>query len=163
MITEKQLDSFLEGFQSVINSDHLNIFTPDEFEMILNGVPFIDLQDWKKNTNYKGSFYSSHKVVEWFWKTLETMNQNELAKFLQFSTGSSKTPVEGFRALESNRGEISPFCLNSVVYDERKPFIVAHTCFNRLDVPMYPTFEKMNECIHEIIKMDFEGFFGVKD
>lgn len=37
----------------------LKVFTVLEFEMILNGIPFIDIEDWKTNSVYKGEY---HKV-----------------------------------------------------------------------------------------------------
>ena len=33
------------------------------------GVPFIDVQDWKNNTIYKGFDHKCH-VVEWFWQVM---------------------------------------------------------------------------------------------
>jgi len=36
-------------------------------EMLLYGVPYIDVNDWRDNTEYKGQFHPKHKVVEWFW------------------------------------------------------------------------------------------------
>lgn len=32
----------------------MKIFSSDEFELILNGIPFIDTYDWQINTQYKG-------------------------------------------------------------------------------------------------------------
>lgn len=75
----------------------LSVFDPRELELLLNGVPFIDVDDWENNTTYKGSFYKTHNVIRWFWKILNEMSQEDLAKLLQFCTGSSRTPVEGFR------------------------------------------------------------------
>lgn len=31
--------------------------------MILYGTPFIDINDWKENTEYKGAFYRTHSNV----------------------------------------------------------------------------------------------------
>lgn len=42
-----------KGISRVISLDLLNIFQPYELEMLLYGVPFIDLKDWKENTIYK--------------------------------------------------------------------------------------------------------------
>ena len=36
-----------KGILRVIPDKLLNVFQPFEFEMILYGVPFIDLKDWK--------------------------------------------------------------------------------------------------------------------
>lgn len=56
--------------------------------MILYGVPFINLEDWKNNTEFKGAYYRNHQVIVWFWEVLGEFDQLTLAKFLQFCTGS---------------------------------------------------------------------------
>lgn len=40
----------------------------------------------------------------WLWEILEGFENAERAEFLQFVTGSSKVPVEGFRGLMGMRG-----------------------------------------------------------
>jgi len=75
------------------------VFEPHELEMMINGVPFIDVDDWEANTIYKGAYSSDHKVIGWFWKILREMSQKDLSKLLQYCTGSTRTPVEGFRYL----------------------------------------------------------------
>ena len=111
------------------------------------------------------------------------MSQEDLAKLLQFCTGSSRTPVEGFRynislfitlnltagydlpiyrALESNRGTNAKFCIESVPYNKVKQLITAHTCFNRLVLPMYPTKEALITNLQAIIQLDFNGVFGLE-
>ena len=39
----------------------IKIFNSDEFELLLNGQPFIDVYDWKINTIYKG--YNENSLV----------------------------------------------------------------------------------------------------
>lgn len=46
-------------------------------------------------------------------------------------------PVEGFKGLEANRGEKAYFTLQSTDFDILKPWPIAHTCFNRIDLPIY--------------------------
>lgn len=36
-----------EEIYKVIPKDYLSVFNPLEFEMLLNGVPFINLDDWE--------------------------------------------------------------------------------------------------------------------
>jgi len=67
----------VKGFYQVIPQNLISIFDTDELEFIMNGVPFIDIKDWKAHTQYKGDFESSggnHKVVQWFWEILEKLN-----------------------------------------------------------------------------------------
>jgi hypothetical protein len=65
--------------------------------MLLYGVPYIDVKDWKLNTDYKGEYTAAHKVIKWFWEVMETFDQAHLARLLKFSTGSSRTPIHGFK------------------------------------------------------------------
>lgn len=94
---EKKISAVLDGLYMVIPNELLQIYSVDEFEMVLNGLPFIDLADWEYNTNYKGSYYKNHQVIKWFWMTMKELDQEQLAKFYQFCTGSTHPPVEGFR------------------------------------------------------------------
>lgn len=73
------------------------VFTVEELEMILNGLPFIDIVDWERNTTYKGSYYRNHQIIKWFWEAMHELDQEQLAKVFRFCTGSQRTPVEGFR------------------------------------------------------------------
>lgn len=65
------------------------------------------------------------------------------------------------RALESNRGTISKFCINSTPYSQEKHLITAHTCFNRLILPIYPNEEALRKDLYATIQADFNGVFGL--
>lgn len=66
-------------------------------EMLLYGVPYIDVQDWRANTDYRGGFNVNHQVIQWFWETMNNLDQQQLGRILKFSTGSSRTPISGFK------------------------------------------------------------------
>lgn len=42
--------------------------------------------------------------IQWFWRALRSFDQADRAKFLQFVTGTSKVPLQGFGALEGMNG-----------------------------------------------------------
>lgn len=44
---KRSIDAMRKGIMRVIPLDLLGIFQPYELEMLLYGVPFIDLRDWK--------------------------------------------------------------------------------------------------------------------
>ena len=48
----KQIDSFLEGFYEVIPKRLISIFNEQELELLISGLPNIDLDDLKANTEY---------------------------------------------------------------------------------------------------------------
>ena len=77
-----------------------------------------------------------------------TLEQKDLSEFLQFCTGTQRVPIEGFSKLQSNRGEISKFCITSLPFDPKsKNFIRAHTCFNRIDLPQFNNEDQIKEAI----------------
>ena len=156
MITKSQIFIFhiQEGLFNFIPKDILQSLNSSELELLICGQPFIDVNDWKQNSIYKGEFNKNHKCVKWFWEEIFKFSQDDLRKFLQFSTGTSQVPINGFKKLESNRGEIAKFCLNPIAYNQKKRnnYIRAHTCFNRLDVPIFPSQEELHEAILFVLK-----------
>ena len=65
--------------------------------MVLNGVPFIDLNDWRRHSIYQQPYAPTHKIIQWFWSVMEEFDQDQLAHILHFCTGSSRTPIHGFK------------------------------------------------------------------
>lgn len=78
--------------------------------MLLNGPQFIDVADWKANTEYKGYKHSDQQVV-WFWQAVKQYDQEMLANLLHYCTGSNRVPILGFKYLESNRNTITKFTI----------------------------------------------------
>lgn len=157
-----QLTALLENFYKVIPLEIVHVFDPNEFEMLLYGVPMINVEDWKKNSIYKGAYYQNHQIIQWFWEVISTFSQENLAKVLHFCTGSTRTPIDGFKNLMSNRGKIAKFCVESVKFTKDNSFPKGHTCFNRLELPMYPTKELLQENMEFITKSNLEGVFGLE-
>jgi hypothetical protein len=40
--------------------------------------------------------------VTWFWRVVESYSEEMRARLLQFVTGSSRVPLQGFKALQVN-------------------------------------------------------------
>lgn len=45
-----------------------------------------------------------HAQIQWFWRALRSFDQADRARFLQFVTGTSKVPLQGFAFLEGMNG-----------------------------------------------------------
>lgn len=71
-IVSPQVNALKRGFYKLIPESQIKLFTPEEFERLLCGNPHIDLKDWRKNTQYRGHYHETHKVVQWFWDCLES-------------------------------------------------------------------------------------------
>jgi len=80
----------------VVSQKYLSVFDIDELSFLLCGTQQIDIQDWQENTEYKGWSQNS-KQVKWFWEVLSSLSQEKLRKFLEFSTGMPRVPIEGFQ------------------------------------------------------------------
>ncbi|XP_040178869.1 E3 ubiquitin-protein ligase HUWE1 isoform X9 [Rana temporaria] len=151
----KQLAAFLEGFYEIIPKRLISIFTEQELELLISGLPNIDIDDLKSNTEYH-KYQSNSIQIQWFWRALRSFDQADRAKFLQFVTGTSKVPLQGFAALEGMNG-IQKFQIHR---DDRSTDRLpsAHTCFNQLDLPAYESYEKLRHMLLLAIQECSEGF-----
>lgn len=113
--TKPQTTELLLGFFDVIPEPALTIFDPSELELILCGLPSIDIDDWETNTNYSGSCTEEDSVVRWFWEIVrDDFDQEMRARLLQFVTGTSGVPSRGFSVLQGNDGNIKKFAIHGV-------------------------------------------------
>ncbi|KAJ0858811.1 putative HECT domain, armadillo-like helical, HECT, E3 ligase catalytic domain-containing protein [Helianthus annuus] len=153
-----QINSFLEGFNELIPRELISIFNDKELELLISGLPEIDLDDLKANTEYTGYTIGS-SVVTWFWEVVNAFNKEDRARLLQFVTGTSKVPLEGFKALQGISGPQRFQIHKAYGAPERLPS--AHTCFNQLDLPEYTSKEQLQERLLLAIHEASEGFgFG---
>lgn len=70
-----------------------------DLQLIVCGLGKIDINDWKSNTRLKHCTPDSN-IVKWFWKAVESFDEERRARLLQFVTGSSRVPLQGFKALQ---------------------------------------------------------------
>ena len=81
-----QLEALLRGFHAVVPRDCVAIFDPLELELLISGLPEIDLDDLKRYTEYHG-YKSSDPAIERLWRVLDKFSKEEKALFVQFTTG----------------------------------------------------------------------------
>ena len=67
----------------------VSIFHPQELELLISGLPDIDLDDLRTHTEYQG-YKATDPVILYFWAVLRGFSQEEKALFLQYVTGTSK-------------------------------------------------------------------------
>ena len=151
-----QIDALLKGFYDIIPQNLISIFNHRELELVISGMPTIDINDWKNNTIYE-NYTEESDVVKYFWEIIEYFDNDERAEFLQFVTGSAKVPLEGFCALQGIGG-INKFKISKVFDKNFDRLPTAHTCTNQLDLPEYPTKEILNERLRLAIKEGKNSF-----
>jgi len=160
---KEQIERFLAGFWEVVPCDLMQIFTAEELEKVMCGIPKIELKDWQDHTFYNGKLAPSHQVVKWFWAYLETCDDKKRSQILQFITASSVVPVEGFKGLQGSRGDACPFTIENVTYTragqgQGLQLPKTHTCFNKLDLPLYPSEEILVKSFDTAIDVECVGF-----
>ena len=152
---QEQLKAYLQGFHELI-PEHIvgSLFDDKELEMLISGLPSIDLEDLKRNTDYV-HYTAESDQVKWFWAALEKFTEDELAWFLQFVTGSTQVPLEGFKGLAGMHGP-QRFSIHRIKAEDRLP--TAHTCFNQLDLPDYKDYAILETKLKQAVCEGHSGF-----
>ena len=152
----------------------ISIFNEQELELLISGLPDIDVDDWKNNTEYH-NYSASSPQIQWFWRAVRSFDKEERAKLLQFVTGTSKVPLNGFKELEGMNG-FSRFNIHRD-YASKERLPSSHTCFNRefypkqpikvllltvslleLDLPEYESYESLRQHVYTAMTAGSEYF-----
>nr|CAH7759346.1 unnamed protein product [Callosobruchus chinensis] len=154
---QEQMNAFLDGFSDLIPMNLIKIFDENELELLMCGIQHIDVKDWKTNSLYKGDYHSNHIVIQWFWRVVLSFNNEMRARLLQFVTGTSRVPMNGFKELYGSNG---PQLFTIEKWGTTENFPRAHTCFNRLDLPPYESYKHLKDKLIKAIEGS-QGFAGV--
>jgi len=152
-----QLHHFLKGLHELLPKHLLQLFNENELELLISGLPNIDVLDLKWNTELVGYNKSSQSIM-WFWNVLGAMDQQELALFVQYVTGTSKVPVGGFKCLQGMNGP-QKFQIHKMHGKSGSPLPQSHTCFNQLDLPIYKSEDELREKLLMAINEGTAGGF----
>merc|ERR1719264_944974 len=150
---EEQTKAFLEGFNEVVPLEWLQYFDERALELMLCGMQEIDVDDWQRNSVYR-HYTKNSKQVQWFWQFVRSMDHEKRSRLLQFVCGTCRVPVGGFAELMGSNGA-QRFCIEKVGKDSWLPR--SHTCFNRLDLPPYKSYDQLSEKLTYAIE-ETEGF-----
>ncbi|EGG14125.1 putative ubiquitin-protein ligase [Cavenderia fasciculata] len=154
-----QMDAIIRGVSLIVPLHLLNIFTWQELELSVCGMPGLDIKLLKRHTRYCG-LSANEPRVQWFWKTLESFSSEEQTLFLRFVWGRSRLPPSNefniqfqlqvflrdsgqFYDDEYNEGERMAMSMMHENQDEYLP--EAQTCFFTLSLPNYSSADVMKE------------------
>uniref|UniRef100_A0A671UT70 E3 ubiquitin-protein ligase HACE1 n=1 Tax=Sparus aurata TaxID=8175 RepID=A0A671UT70_SPAAU len=140
---QPQINAFLHGFHTFIPASLIQLFDEYELELLLSGMPEIDVQDWCRNTEYTSGYDRQEPVIQWFWEVVKSLTQEERVLLLQFVTGSSRVPHGGFAYLMGGSG-LQKFTVAAVPYTSNL-LPTSSTCINMLKLPEYPTQEVLRD------------------
>lgn len=136
-----QFEAFMSGFSELIPQDLINVFDERELELLIGGMSEIDVDDWAKFTDYRG-YEVNDEVVQWFWKCVRSWPPERKSRLLQFATGTSRIPVNGFKDLQGSDGP-RRFTIEKSGDPSQLP--KSHTCFNRIDLPPYKDYATLEQ------------------
>ncbi|XP_078383332.1 putative E3 ubiquitin-protein ligase HERC4 isoform X2 [Oculina patagonica] len=147
---EKQFDAFSIGFHRVCGGKVLEFFHPEELMQMVVGCQDYDFRELEQVAEYKGDYYKYHPVIKNFWEVFFDFPIDMKKKFLVFLTGSDRVPILGMKSMK--------VIIQPVAGGEHGDHLpVAHTCFNLLDLPRYPTKEMMRTKLSQAVEYS-KGF-----
>ncbi|KIY51114.1 HECT-domain-containing protein [Fistulina hepatica ATCC 64428] len=136
---KEQFEAFMSGFSELIPLDLITVFDERELELLIGGMSEIDVDDWTKFTDYRG-YEMNDEVIQWFWKCVRSWPPERKSRLLQFATGTSRIPVNGFKDLQGSDGP-RRFTIEKSGDPSQLP--KSHTCFNRIDLPPYKDYASL--------------------
>lgn len=145
---EKQKKSFVEGFDSLIPHEEIRIFTPNELNLLVCGIPKFDVEDFRKNIHYEYPLNSNSPVVKFFFSAISKWNDEKLVKLLFFMTGCSRVPANGFKEFYKITGSY----LRIQSGGTRSQLPSAVTCANTISLPDYKSEKELNEKLLKAIE-----------
>uniref|UniRef100_A0A3P9DTK6 HECT-type E3 ubiquitin transferase n=1 Tax=Maylandia zebra TaxID=106582 RepID=A0A3P9DTK6_9CICH len=146
-----EVEHFLKGLNELVPENLLAIFDENELELLMCGTGDINVQDFKAHAVIVGgSWHFREKVMKWFWAVVSSFTQEELARLLQFTTGSSQLPHGGFNTLCPS--------FQIIAAPTHSTLPTAHTCFNQLCLPTYDSYEELHKMLKLAISEGSEGF-----
>ncbi|KNC23411.1 hypothetical protein FF38_00766 [Lucilia cuprina] len=150
---EQQFLALQKGFCELIPSHLLRPFDERELELVIGGISSIDVNDWRNNTRLKHCTPETQQVI-WFWQVVESYSSEMRARLLQFVTGSSRVPLQGFRALQGSTGAVGPrlFTIHLTQDVPTQNLPKAHTCFNRIDLPPYDSYQLLYDKLTQAVE-----------
>lgn len=148
---ENQFEALQRGFYELISHRLLENFEEHELELLIGGLSKIDIEDWKLHTKLKNCTVETPLVI-WFWDIVKSYDENKRARLLQFVTGSPRVPIQGFKALQGVNSELRLFTIHLLKNTCTDNLPKSHTCFNRIDLPPYESYERLRDKLTQAIE-----------
>mmetsp|Transcript_2436 Transcript_2436/g.3544 ORF Transcript_2436/g.3544 Transcript_2436/m.3544 type:complete len:992 (-) Transcript_2436:162-3137(-) len=159
---KKQVQAFLDGIYTLIPRDTLAglnvVLKPQNFANLIAGLPYVDAEDWEKNSRFSGGYSANDKQVKWFWEVVHEFSSDQRAALLHFVTGSRNPPVGGFARLQGFNGD-QKFTISKIP-SSTESLPSAHACICTIDLPEYTSKEMLKERIIKAVSLGGIGFNG---
>lgn len=145
----RAMQALYQGFHEICIDTSINLFQPEEFEVLVCGHSNLDMNGLRIHTCYDGGYNAYTLIIQYFWDiVINEMNTQDKKKLLFFTTGSDRMPVGGPSKLEFVITRQGP---------DSELLPTAHTCFNVLLLSEYATKDKLRSKLFAAIQ-NAEGF-----
>ncbi|KAK0733256.1 hypothetical protein B0T26DRAFT_632923 [Lasiosphaeria miniovina] len=147
----RQVEAFRAGFSQVFPYSALSAFTPDELCNLFGRVD----EDWSLETLMDSikadhGFNMDSKSVKNLLQTMSELTPVQRRDFLQFTTGSPKLPIGGFRSLTPMFTVVCKPSEAPYASDDYLPSVM--TCVNYLKLPDYSNIDVLRKQLFTAIK-----------
>ncbi|KAL7904417.1 hypothetical protein GGI35DRAFT_484581 [Trichoderma velutinum] len=148
---KRQIDAFRTGFSQVFPYTALRAFTPDELVSLFGRVE----EDWSLET-LMDSIKADHgynmdsRSVKNLLQTMSELDLKQRRDFLQFTTGSPKLPIGGFKSLTPMFTVVCKPSEPPYTSDAYLPSVM--TCVNYLKLPDYTTMDILKKQLYTAIR-----------
>ncbi|KAH6647608.1 hypothetical protein BKA67DRAFT_662382 [Truncatella angustata] len=148
---KRQIDAFRAGFSQVFPYTALSAFTPNELVSLFGRIE----EDWTLETLMDSikadhGFNMDSRSVKNLLQTMSEMTPGQRRDFLQFTTGSPKLPIGGFKSLTPMFTVVCKPSEPPYTADDYLPSVM--TCVNYLKLPDYTSIEKMRKQLFTAIR-----------
>jgi hypothetical protein len=136
-------------FYSVIPIRMLQTFTQKELDLIICGVPDINVDDLQWHCKINSPYSSKHKSIVVLFSLFRRWDKQAMVHFFLFTIGNSHVPVGGFAVMAQRH---KPITIEYAKYCGHLP--LSQWCFNRIDLPDYPderTLEEKLTCYIQLL------------
>ncbi|KAG2382979.1 hypothetical protein C9374_004946 [Naegleria lovaniensis] len=134
-----QMNAIRKGLFNMLTNRYFSLFSWNEIERNICGIPDVDVEKLKQHTIYEGYTVQS-KEVKYFWEILHSFSPEQRSLFLKFVWGRGRMPYNESEAFTN------PMKIQKL--DRPNPDSVlplSHTCFFSIEIPPYSTKEIMKE------------------
>ncbi|KAI0129507.1 E3 ubiquitin-protein ligase UPL3 [Xylariales sp. AK1849] len=148
---KRQVEAFRAGFTQVFPYSALSAFTPDELVTLFGRVE----EDWSLETLMDSikadhGFNMDSRSVRNLLQTMSELTPAQRRDFLQFTTGSPKLPIGGFKSLTPMFTVVCKPSEPPYMSDDYLPSVM--TCVNYLKLPDYTTIDSMKRRLFTAIR-----------
>jgi len=133
----EELAAISNGFYDLLPQDMLRQANLSAWDLqrLIEGASHVDVEQLRESSQWAPETEEPPQLFNWFFEVAKEFTPENLAQLLQFTTGSSRLPLEGPRALRP------PFKVS--VNEALEPALLptSHTCANMICLPLYPSKE----------------------